>query len=271
MTPTTVNDDSLKNGLAASAVMHTLFFLFLYFGLPVIFKPLPTHHDAVPFEIVEIADITQTRPKEPTPEAKPPAPEPPPPKPEVKPEPQQLQAPPQPKPPEPVQQAEAIKPAVKPKPPDVVKPKTDAAFTKLLNDIEKKKPVETPKTETQTESKQQTAQTSSHASTLSDRLTISEEDAVRRQIEQCWSPPIGALHAETMVVQVTGDISAEGIVQNAEVVDKSRAATDPFYRAMAESAIRALYNPRCAPLKLPADKYEEWKHFVFTFDPRDLI
>ncbi|MDP9126802.1 MAG: hypothetical protein M3N08_00890, partial [Pseudomonadota bacterium] len=100
MTATTVNDDGLKIGLTISALLHAAFFLFLYFGLPIFFTPLQEHHDRVPFEVVEIADITNTRTKEPAPEVKPPEPppKPPEPKPEPKPAPPPAQALPQPKP-----------------------------------------------------------------------------------------------------------------------------------------------------------------------------
>jgi outer membrane biosynthesis protein TonB len=268
MMATTINDDGLKRSLVVSAALHVFLLLFLYFGLPTLFTPLPQYHPPVPFEIVTIADITNTRIKEEEPK---PEPKPEPPPPEVK-----AQTPPAPQalaqPQQPEELAVPIKkPEVKPKPPVPAKPKADE-FAKLLKNLEADKKQEAAKTETKPDSKATpTPQADNQAPALSNRLTISEEDAVRRQVEQCWSPPIGARNAQTMVVQVTGDITPDGIVQNAEVVDKSRMATDPFYRSMGESAIRALYNPQCTPLKLPADKYEDWKHFVFTFDPRDLL
>ena len=60
----TVNDDSLKNGLAVSAGLHTALFLFLYFGLPSLIKPLPVHHDPIPIEIVTVAELTNTKIKD---------------------------------------------------------------------------------------------------------------------------------------------------------------------------------------------------------------
>lgn len=268
MIATTVNDDSLKRCLVASAGIHIFFLLFLYFGLPVFYTLPPEHHAPVPFEIVTVADITNTRIKdqEPKPEPKP---EPPPPKPEP---PKQQEPPPQvqalPKPPEPV--AEALKPAIKPKPPEPAKPKTDE-FAKLLKNLETKKP-EPPKTETKADSKAPPAQeANSAAPALSDRLTISEEDLLRRQMAQCWNIPIGARDAQTLVVEVIIDVNPDRTVQHAEVVDKARMATDSFYRAAAEAALRALYNPKCTPLELPADKYEQWKRIDFTFDPRDQL
>lgn len=264
MIRTTVNDDSLKPSLAVSAGLHLTLLLVMFFGLPVIFPPLPSHHPPVPFEIVEIAELTNTRIKEPEPQTKPPEP---PPKPEVKPKPAALQALPQPKPEEQLEALKTTKP--KPKPPEPAKPKSDD-FAKLLKNLEANKKVEAPKTDVKTDSKQ-SSQANSLAPALSDRLTISEEDALRRQIQQCWNMPIGARDAQNLIVEVIIDVNPDRTVRAAEIVDKSRMATDPFYRAAAESAVRALYNPRCTPLELPADRYDQWKRITFTFDPRDML
>lgn len=266
MMATTVNDDGLKSGLLASGTLHALLFLFLYFGLPVIFTPPPMHHDPVPFEIVEVADITNTRIKDQ--DAAQPAPPPPPPKPEPA-KPPESQA--QPTPPKPqVEALEAMKPAIKPKPPEAVKPKTDE-FAKLLKNLEINKKPDTPKTDSKADTKTPTQQAASQAPALSNRLTISQEDLLRRQITQCWNMPIGARDAQSLIVEVAIDVNPDRTVQHAEIVDKSRMATDPFYRAAAEAALRAVYNPKCSPLELPPDQYEQWKHIDFTFDPRDML
>jgi len=46
---------------------------------------------------------------------------------------------------------------------------------------------------------------------------------------------------------------------------------DPFFRAAAESARRAFFNPRCRPLHLPMEKYAIWKDLVVDFSPKDLL
>lgn len=278
---TTSNDDNLRRGLGVSATLHLIALLLLYFGLPSLMKPLSTPFVPVPFEIVEIADITNTRVKEPEETPKPPAP---PPKPEeqkavVPPQPQ----PPQPQPPQPPQPQEQQKPEVsallpaplpseKPKPPAPAKPQQDM-LSSVLKDVARLKPAEqvkNPDTQSQTRD-QAAAQPKSMAPSLSQRLTISEEDTLRRQIEQCWNPPIGARNAQNLVVEVTIAVNSDRTVQTAEVVDKSRMTSDPYFRAAAEAAIRAVYNPRCSPLELPEGKYEQWKNIDFTFDPRDML
>ena len=66
-------------------------------------------------------------------------------------------------------------------------------------------------------------------------------------------------------------MNPDGRVRSASIVDTARATGDRFYRTMAESALRAVLNPRCQPLRLPADKYDEWRVMVLNFDPRGMF
>ena len=273
MRSTTVNDDGFRRSLTVSAGLHLFLILFMYFGLPQLMKPLPKPYVPIPFEIVDIGEITNTRVKQPDEPPQPPAP---PPAPEVK-----AAAPTPPAPVPPPEKVEAIampKPAEKPKPPEEVKPKQDNNFSKLLKDISKLKPQETSKASEAKPEIKQSQQTSALSPALSERLSISEEDALRRQIQQCWNMPIGARDAHNLVVDVVIDVMLtwsdpfpDGTVRAAEVFDKARMAMDSFFRSAGESAIRALYNPKCSPLELPPDKYEQWKRITFTFNPRDML
>jgi outer membrane biosynthesis protein TonB len=268
----------LKNGLAVSAGLHVVMFIFLIFGLPHLIPPLPEHHEPVPFQIVEIADMTNTRVEEKQEMPKPPSP-PPQPQPKAQPAPPVPQ--PKPEPPAPVvppkveAQAEALKPKPieKPKPVVVEKPTPPQPdmLASVLKNVAKLKPVEQVKaTDAKSDVKTPAQPSASQAPALATRLTISEEDALRRQIEQCWSPPIGARDAQSLIVEVTIDVNPDRTVINADIVDKARYASDSFFRAAADSAVRAVRNPKCSPLELPADKYDQWKRIDFTFDPRDM-
>lgn len=276
MIRTTVNDDSVKNFLAISAGLHLLIMLSFYIGMPVFFPPFTPPHQPVPFEIVEIADITNTRVKEPEPQEKPPTPPPPPPAPKAEPTPPPQ--PPQPKPPEPEPDAESLKPLKKPVvKPEEQKPQQQEAFSKLLKnlDINKKPPApKAPPSQEKPDPKSTStaaAMPNSQAPALSDRLTISQEDALRRQISQCWNMPIGARDANNLVVELVIEVNPDRTVRNTEIVDKMRMATDSFFRAAAEAAVRAVNNPKCSPLELPPDQYEQWKVIHFNFDPRDML
>jgi len=56
-----------------------------------------------------------------------------------------------------------------------------------------------------------------------------------------------------------------------QVVDRVRFRTDQSFRVVAESALRALLNPRCSPLKLPYGDYDIWKDITFNFDPSEAL
>jgi colicin import membrane protein len=98
------------------------------------------------------------------------------------------------------------------------------------------------------------------------RLTQTEIDALRAQIQACWNPPAGATEGRELIVQVRimlkpdGSLSAEPILLNQ--------GSNPFFRVAAESAMRAVR--RCQPYHLPIAKYDVWKDVEVTFDPRDL-
>ncbi len=273
----TVNDDSLKSGLAVSVGLHVLLFAFLFITLPRLIPPLPAHRSPIPFEIVTIAEITNTRIS--TDEAKP---SPPPPaaptaaapQPQSKPAPEPVKKT-QPKIEDIVEALKAVpKPAEKPKPPAEKPAQTQDLLGSVLKDVAKMKPglKSDQKADSKTSSATEGAGTATAVGpALSTRLTITEEDALRRQIEQCWNPPIGARDAQNLIVEVIIDVNMDRTVANADVVDKGRYASDPFFRAAADAAIRALRNPRCSPLELAPDKYEQWKRINFTFDPRDML
>ena len=102
-------------------------------------------------------------------------------------------------------------------------------------------------------------------------VSFSELDLARRQIEQCWSLPAGARDAENIIVVIRAVVNPDGRVRTAKIVDSGRLAQDPFYRSMAESARRAVLNPRCQPLRLPLEKYSEWRVTVFRFNPKEMF
>ena len=103
------------------------------------------------------------------------------------------------------------------------------------------------------------------------RVTQSDKNAIRRQIERCWNPPVGAKNAEELTVELRLYVTPDGTVQTVNVIDKARAASDPYFRAAVESAYRAVLNPRCRQLKFPLDKYEQFKTMTIVFDPREML
>jgi hypothetical protein len=105
---------------------------------------------------------------------------------------------------------------------------------------------------------------------LGSRLSASEIDLVREQISRCWDVPAGARDDPSLVVEIRVVVNPDGNVEQAMIVNRAGALGDPFYRAAAESARRAFFNPECRPLRLPPDKYEIWRDMVVDFSPKDL-
>jgi outer membrane biosynthesis protein TonB len=266
----------MRKWLAISTALHLVLFLVLWLGFPRLPKPLPTPQKIIPVEIADLAKVTAAKkppaPKQQEPKPEPPKPEaakPPPPKPsEAKP------PPPKPEPPKPEEKPEPVPaPKPKPKPPEPKKKETPKAdpLASVLKNVSKLKPQEKPPEETPPQKEPVPATPSPQVPVTADRLTSSEEDALRRQLAQCWNVPIGARDVEKIAVDIYISVNADRTVREAVVVDQARMNTDPFFRTIAESALRALYNPRCSPLALPPEKYQEWRDTLITFNPKDMF
>ena len=99
-------------------------------------------------------------------------------------------------------------------------------------------------------------------------LGLSDIDRLRAHLSSCWDPPIGAAGSDTLIVDIIVSLNREGSVLSAEVDNKLRFNKDRIFKVAAEEAIRA--TRECSPLPLPPEKYEQWKSFVFTFNPKFL-
>ena len=99
-------------------------------------------------------------------------------------------------------------------------------------------------------------------------LGLSDIDRIRQHVSSCWSPPIGTAGANTLNVDIIVTLDRGGKVVTAEVDNKMRLANDRTFRVAADEAIRTMFT--CSPLPVPLDKYEQWKSFIFGFDPKFL-
>jgi hypothetical protein len=206
----------------------------------------------------------EPKPPEPKPpEPKPPEPKPPEPKPpEPKPEPKL----PEPKPPEPKPEPP------KPKPVDKKK-KEDAQFDALLRNLSTRPTTpapDKPKPPRPTPPQQQAMASSQPIAPLGAQLTTSEKDFVIQQLHACWYFDTGARGAADLKPEFRVNMNADGTIRDAQLLNRDR-LSDPYFRAAADSAYRALKNPDCQPLKLPPEKFREWQTFTITFDPQDLL
>jgi outer membrane biosynthesis protein TonB len=252
-------------------------------------NPNPPRPNAKPDVPAVDAPLTKPSPEPPVPSPAPPpsAESQPPPEPPNPPEPKPAAAPPLPKPPEPkpeppraVEKAEAPRPREKPEPPQqMASNDTRAEFKKynpgqfdaLLKNLAAQPTIPSPDAPPQRPRIASAMPSSQPRAPLGSQITASEVDLVREQIARCWNVPAGARDAKDLVVEIRVVVEPDGNVQQATIVDQGRLASDPFFRAAAESARRAFFNPLCRPLHLPPDKYAIWKDLVVDFSPKDIL
>src|SRR5215831_14933504 len=261
-------------GIALSAVLHVVLGGVLIFGLPRLFDPPPVEEMPIAVQLVTIAPETRaihTNPNQPRPEAKPeppPLPQPREPRPEAKPV-EKVEVPKPREKPEPPRQLAKLEPKPEDKKPEEKK-YDPRQFDALLKNLAPARTAVTPDAPPQNPRPAAARPSSEPRAPLGTQLTASELDMVRHQIARCWNVPAGARDAKDLVVEIKVAVDPDGTVRQATIVDQGRLA-DPSYRAAAESARRAFFNPLCRPLHLPAEKYVIWKDLVVDFSPRDIL
>ena len=97
-------------------------------------------------------------------------------------------------------------------------------------------------------------------------MSISDIDAFRAQISRCWSPPVGGLGAERLIVKLHFGLNKDGTLSRQPRVVNH--LSSPFFLAAADSAVRAVV--QCQPYQLPEKTYAVWSDMVLNFDPRDM-
>lgn len=277
----------MKGPLASSILLHAAVIIIAIIGLPYITPELPDIVEPITVELIDISEITQTNkppPPEPArrpqPEQKseaPPrpvqpqqtAPTPPKPVPPKPPEPKKAEAPP-PKPePAPAEakpeqtKTVAPKPEKRPEPPAKQEEAQQEQFKSLLRNLMPEDQA------AESEKAGEGKQSSSVLTRFSQQMTMSELDALRQQLSQCWSLMAGARYAEHLIVDIKLFVNPDRTIRDARIENQLRYSTDSYFRAAADSALRAVY--RCSPLDLPPNKYDLWKVITVTFDPRTML
>lgn len=278
-----------KRGLIVSGTMHAILLLLIIVGLPsLLFDTEIEEPTAITVDILPIAALSNVKPSKQSP-VKPKEEEKPPEKPtedksedpleELKEE--KKKASPvvktkddKPAPPEVTEAPDAPKIKEKEKPKDEKKEeqKEDPldAILKGVKDTaaQEKKPSKSSEKKTE----------SSSSANRSNRFdpnspeAVSVRDAIQSQVYRCWNVPAGAKNADELIIPLEIDYDAGGNPLKVEVATKAqpRYATDPFFRAAADSAIRAVR--RCAPLQnLPVESFSIWQYVDMNFNPRDML
>ncbi len=288
----------MRSGLTTSIIVHTIIFALLAVGLPAWTSKRSYEAQIVTVEILPISELTNVKPKQAkaTPE----------PNKEVitknepkisRPEPTQkpedtIKVEPLPKPAvKPVEKKESLKvkpedkPTPKPevkKPDEEKKPKPQAAeddFAAVIKSVEegRKKEEDKEKDKETEENFDEAVDFLSNAKESQYKegvpMSISDKDAIRQQIMNNWSLDGGAKEIQNMVVTIRLSVQPDGTISKSEIVNQSKYNSDTFFRAMADSAMRAII--KSSPLQnLPADKYDVkdgWRELEINFDPREMV
>ena len=179
------------------------------------------------------------------------------------------------------QRNEPAPPKIAPRPKVRPKPNFEQMMLKTVEKL-KDRPPPKPKPEKKSFDQKMAALMKRQASTssreakrapLGEKLSISEIDAIKRQVERCWLVPaaIGAKDVENMVVKIKMKLNPDGRLREVRIVDRFRLETNATYKAVAESALRAVRNPRCSKFNLPLAKYEIWKDIELRFNPGEMV
>jgi len=278
-----------------SVMLHVMLAAALSFGIPYFAKEPIEMEQAITVEIADMAEISQTpnidAPEEREDEIQAPAERKPvyntgaappdlltpqapdiaeevplPPEEVVKPEERVIKKPPKPtsKPNKP-----KPKPKILDKPEEDVKTAPEKDITSLLKSLTLDNPETEPAQQPQDFPDNQ-ARTSQIAD-FSQDLTRSERDDLNRGVQPCWNVNAGGKYAEDLVVSLRVFINTDMNVRDVQILDSLRYASDTHFRAAADAARRALLNPRCSKLHLPPEKYEQWKVFIYHFDPSHML
>ncbi|MEP9387219.1 hypothetical protein [Mesorhizobium sp. KR9-304] len=114
----------------------------------------------------------------------------------------------------------------------------------------------------------ETASLGGDRTTSGEKLSQSEMDALRGQVQRCWNIPAGAADAGDLRVSVKFKLDRTGALEGSPQII-SGGGSAGVERAAAEAARRAV--SRCAPYNLPAEKYEAWADVIVNFDPSEMF
>ena len=111
-------------------------------------------------------------------------------------------------------------------------------------------------------------------SVVTGKLTITEEQALQAQFLTCWSIPLGLPYVpDDILVRIKLELKPDGHIEKIENLDHAKMNTPgkEIFKTIAESVMRALRNPLCNPLRMPATGYERWKKIIFNFDATEQL
>ena len=191
-----------------------------------------------------------------------------------------------------------IKPKLKPKPIEKIKPKSDMIIQNKIKPeikkneekkiIDKPKPIQKPQPDfniasvlkdlrneevsniIEDDNNEKKLENNKDETNIKENLevSISEMDLVIQQLRSCFNPRAGTQIVGNEMVKISAKIDRAANVRKdtVQIIDTNISKSNPYYKAITESAVATLYNPLCSQLKLPLNKYESWKDLKITID-----
>ena len=191
-----------------------------------------------------------------------------------------------------------IKPKLKPKPIEKIEPKTDMTIQNKIKPeikkneekkiIDKPKPIQKPQPDfniasvlkdlrneevsniIEDDNNEKKLENNEDETNIKENLevSISEMDLVIQQLRSCFNPRAGTQIIGDEMVKISAKIDRAANVRKdtVQIIDTNISKSNPYYKAITESAVATLYNPLCSQLKLPLNKYESWKDLKITID-----
>lgn len=293
-----MKNTDFKSSFIISLFLHIAVIAAVFFGMPSLWKK-PIEEKIVTFEMLPISSVTNIKnqkaqrekevesdsakavknsqpeevkeektpekqepkkpeiqhPDQPKDEPKPQEPEK---KPEPKPEPKPVEKKPEPKPKEEAKKKPALK-------------KKDVNLDSLLKTLEKASEGTEAKSKKESRSARNDVENDSSGPYDEGKpLSISEQHAIKQQIERHWNVPIGAKNASDVRITLYIALKPNGEVMQAKLLEKRCPGVDAIScDAAADSALRAVYS--ASPFEnLDPSRYNVWKEFNMEFDPSNI-
>jgi hypothetical protein len=99
-------------------------------------------------------------------------------------------------------------------------------------------------------------------------LSAVQRGAIGDKVRECWTKDAGALNIDQLSVQLVVTYDQQGVARIAKVGPEDEARmSDPRFRAFAERAERAVRDPQCATLPIPASDLGKVGQLTFRFKP----
>ena len=110
-------------------------------------------------------------------------------------------------------------------------------------------------------------------SPLNHGLNDSHKTMIRKQVRRHWTILAGAMGARDKKIKLEVHLLVDGSVEKIVIMEQQAYQNDRFYKAMVDSAIRAVY--KSSPFKnLPPELYgmkDGWQILQLIFDPEELL